>query len=126
VAKVRNLVQDDITDAQIAEVFNREGRLSSTGKPFTEAMIRWIRFKHSICQRTTDKMTVKNLAEKFGISTNVVYYWLKQGLIVGQRKNSGSPYLFTLDAQRENSLRERVQRSTKMRPLRNSTAGGAV
>jgi DNA invertase Pin-like site-specific DNA recombinase len=126
VAKVRNLVQDDITDAQIAEVFNREGRLSSTGKPFTEAMIRWIRFKHSICPRTTDKMTVKNLAEKFGISTNVVYYWLKQGLIVGQRKNSGSPYLFTLDAQRENSLRERVQRSTKMRPLRNSTAGGAV
>ena len=132
VEKVRNLAQKELTDADIVAAFNMEGRLSSTGKPFTVSMIKWIRYKHNICQRPTDKMTVNELAEKLQISTNVVYYWIERGIIVGQRINRGSRYLFTLDAQQENILRERIQNSSKIQKsakimsLPNTTAGGAV
>jgi DNA invertase Pin-like site-specific DNA recombinase len=132
VEKVRIMVQEQLADADIATAFNLEGRLSSTGKPFTVSMIKWIRYKHNICQRTTDKMTVKGIAEKLHISTHVVYYWIEQGYIEGYRANKGSRYLFTLDTQQENALRERIlkssriQTSTTMMPLPNKTAGGAV
>ena len=134
IEKVRNLAQDRMTDADIAAAFNSEGRLSSTGKPFTVSIIKWIRYKNNICQRPTDKMTVKGLAEKLQISPNVVYYWIEQGIIEGQRLNRGSRYLFTLDAQQEEILRERIQKSSRIQTpnkieavsLPSSTAGGAV
>jgi excisionase family DNA binding protein len=114
IEKVRNMVQEQMTDADIAAAINREGRLSSTGKPFTISMIKWIRYKHNICQRPNDKMTVKGIAEKLHISTNVVYYWIERGYIEGHRINRGSRYLFTLDAQQENNLREKIQKSSRI------------
>ena len=132
IEKVRNMVQEQLTDADIAAAFNAEKRISSTGKPFTIPMIKWIRYKHNICQRPTDKMTVKGIAEKLHISTNVVYYWIERGYIEGQRVNRGSRYLFTFDAQQENILREkirqssRIQTTTRIIPLPKQTAGGAV
>jgi hypothetical protein len=35
-------------DDEIVALLNRDGRTSSTGKPFTLSMIRWIRHKHRI------------------------------------------------------------------------------
>ena len=132
VEKVRNLVQEQLADTDIAAIFNMEGRRSSTGKPFTISMIKWIRYKHNICQRPTDKMTVKGIAEKLQISTNVVYYWIERGYIEGQRINRRSRYLFTLDTQQENILRERIQKSSRIQAstglmsLPSPTAGGAI
>jgi len=62
VEKVRNLVQEQLADTDIAasSIWKRR---SSTGKPFTISMIKWIRYKHNICQRPTDKMTVKGIAK---------------------------------------------------------------
>ncbi len=114
IEKVRNMVQEQLTDADIAAAFNAEKRISSTGKPFTIPMIKWIRYKHNICQRPTDKMTVKGIAEKLHISTNVVYYWIERGYIEGQRVNRGSRYLFTFDAQQENILREKIHQSSRI------------
>jgi hypothetical protein len=47
VQRVRTLSLS-LTDKQISAVFNEEGRLSATGKAFTERMIQWIRWKHDI------------------------------------------------------------------------------
>jgi hypothetical protein len=63
-------------DEDIAALFNRDGLTSSTGKPFTAAMISWIRFKHRIpgpsCPAGT--LTVNEVCERYGVSMHVVYY----------------------------------------------------
>src|SRR5215831_2766560 len=45
--RVRDLAREH-DDEDIAALFNREGLMSATGKPFTAAMISWIRYKHRI------------------------------------------------------------------------------
>ena len=132
IEKVRILIHKDMSDESIADSFNKEGRFSSTGKPFTAPMIRWIHYKYKICpdpQTTANKMSVKELANKFGISIYVVYYWIERGIIKGIRRNSGSPYRITLNARKEDELREWIRNSSRIEipsSFPNSTEGGAV
>jgi transposase-like protein len=117
VGKVRDLAREELSDKEIAAVLDSEGRISSTGKPFTASMVRWIRFKHKIRidrPMIADEMSVKEVAEKFGISTNIVYYWIERGIIEGRRHNRGSPYRITLDPQKEEELLEWIENSSRI------------
>jgi hypothetical protein len=116
VQRVR-ILSPKLTDKQIAAVFNEEGRLSATGKVFTERMIQWIRWKHDIRvdqQRSPDEMTVTEVADRFNVSSDVVYGWINRGMVEARRRNTGSPYLINIDPQKEKNLREWTQDSERI------------
>lgn len=131
---VRDLAKA-MLDAEIAGVLNAEGRRSAKGKAFSVAMVRWIRYKHRIPAVTRplddNELTVKELADRFGISSGVVYYWIRLGLLEVHRIHAGAPYAITLTPQKEGELREWVRQSSRIHRVargafQNQTVGGAV
>jgi DNA invertase Pin-like site-specific DNA recombinase len=58
---------------------NKAQLTSSTGKPFTASMIRWIRYRHCISRQSTPDdgtFTVSQVRARYGVSLWVVHYWI--------------------------------------------------
>jgi hypothetical protein len=73
-----------LPDREIADCLNQEGQLSAPGKPFAASMIKWIRYSYQIptAQLVRPKeLTVPQMVKRFGVSPNVVYYWIDRGVI---------------------------------------------
>jgi hypothetical protein len=116
VNRVRDLAQS-LSDAQIADQLNEEGLVSAFGKPFTLAMIKWIRYSYKIPVAKLnhpEEVTVQQVAERFGVNPNVVYYWIEHGVIQARRLNSGTPYWITVSETDEQKLRDWVRNSRKI------------
>ena len=116
VERVRELAQS-LPDVQIAAQLNREGHSSAKGKPYTVKIIQWIRWRYRIPPATLKKpeeLTVPQIAQQFGVSPNVVYYWIEHGIIVARRLNSGAPLWITLKSGDEQKLRDWVRNSSKI------------
>ena len=103
-------------DDEIVALLNRDDLTSSTGKPFTVSMIRWIRYKHRIPGPSLPAGTfsVSQVRERYGVSMWVVYYWIDRGLITAQRKKPGLPYAITLTDATDHSLRDWVAKSPRL------------
>ena len=131
VDRVRDLAHGSL-DAEIAEAFNREGQTSATGKPYTAKIIQWIRKCHVIppaVLRKPEELTVQQVAQYFGTSDSVVYYWIERGLIPARRLHAGMPYWITLDKADEQKLRDWVRNSPRIQNGKsslNATVGGAL
>jgi hypothetical protein len=131
VDRVRDLARGSL-DAEIAEAFNREGQTSATGKPYTAKMIQWIRKCHGIppaVLRKPEELTVQQVAQYFGTSDSVVYYWIERRLIQARRLHAGMPYWITLDKSDEQKLRDWVRNSPRIQNGKsslNATVGGAL
>jgi DNA-binding transcriptional MerR regulator len=113
---VRDLAQR-LSDGEIAECLNREGQVSALGKPFTVSMIQWIRFRYQIPKATLihpEELTVLQVAERFGVSPHVVYYWIDRGVIQARRVNPGAPYWITLNDTDDQRLRDWVRKSRRI------------
>jgi hypothetical protein len=113
VEQVRTLAPQ-LSDAQIAEQMNRDGRRNTRGKPFTAKMIGWIRWRHRIpaaSLKRADELTVKQVAQRFGVRPSVVYYWIEHEVIPARRVNDGAPCWITLDQTKEKALRAWVRNS---------------
>ena len=116
VDRVRDLAQS-LPNPEIAERLNREGRVSALGKPFTSSMIQWIRYRYQIPKITLarpDELTVDQVARRFEVSPNVVYYWIGRSVIRARRLNTGTPYWITLDEADEQKLRDWVRHSSRI------------
>jgi len=116
IEKVRIYAQQ-IADAEIAERLNEEGFLSAKGKRFTASMIQWIRYRHAISPadlRQPGQLTVKQVADKFAVTPQVVYYWIKRKIIPARRMDQGAPYWITIDSEKEEQLLQRVRNSNKI------------
>jgi DNA invertase Pin-like site-specific DNA recombinase len=116
VDRVRDLAQS-LPNAEIAERLNREGHVSALGKPFTSSMIQWIRYRYQIPKVTLarpDELTVDQVARRFEVSPNVVYYWIGRSVIRARRLNTGTPYWITLDEADEQKLRDWVRHSCRI------------
>ena len=116
VDRVRDLAQS-LPNAEIAERLNREGHVSALGKPFTGSMIQWIRYRYQIPKVTLarpEELTVEQVAKHFGVSPNVVYYWIDRNVIQARRLNAGAPYWIALDDEDEQRLREWVRNSSRI------------
>ena len=104
-------------DEKIAILFNREGQLSATGKPFSQSIIRHVRITYSIpapILKRSDELTVTEVADRFDVSSGVVYYWIERGYLKARRLKMGLPYWITLDAGDEENLRQKVLNSYKL------------
>jgi hypothetical protein len=117
VEKVRSLAVSQ-GDDDIAGSLNRQGLRSAKGKPFTPSMVKWIRYRHRIAApvlKRPEELTVAQTATRFGVSPNVVYYWIERGMIQARKFNRGSPHWISIDPDKEAQLRERVRQSTRIR-----------
>jgi hypothetical protein len=113
---VRHLAQS-LPDGEIAARLNQEGQVSALGKPFTGSMIQWIRYRYQIPKAALvrpEELTVQQVAEHFGVSPHVVYYWIDRGIMQARRLNAGSPYGITLNETDERKLRDWVRNSRRI------------
>ncbi|MFA6290072.1 MAG: recombinase family protein [Opitutaceae bacterium] len=120
VEQVRRLATEK-ADAEIADALNQQGCRSAKGKPFTQSMIAWIRYKHRIPSpelKRPEELTVTQVAEKFDVSPNVVYYWIQRGILVARRRNGGSALWVTLDPETERRLWQWAEESTRIQKSR--------
>ncbi len=104
-------------DNQIAERLNQEGRRSATGQPFNTSMIQWIRYRHGIPKailRRPEELTVKQVAERFGVSSHVVYYWIEHGILATRQLGPQKPYWITLDPTQEQALWNWIRTSSRI------------
>ena len=128
VDRVRKLAHE-LTDDQIAAGLNEAGLLSAKGKPFTVAMIQWIRYRHRIPApqlKRADELTVRQLADKFSVSPHVVYYWIDRNVVQARRLNHGSPCWITLDPAKEHEYRDWVRNSSRIQKQRRKTDSESV
>jgi DNA invertase Pin-like site-specific DNA recombinase len=117
VEKVRELAKS-LSDADIVRRLNEEGLPSAKGKRFTNSMIKWLRYKHRIPApelKRENELSVKDVARKFGVSSGVVYYWIKRGVLRARRMNRGSPCWIALEREKERELNEWVRKSSKIK-----------
>jgi len=108
--KIRELARH-LTDREIADQFNREGRPSAKGLCYTTKIIQWIRCQHRIPPaelKRPEEFTVRQVAERFGASDQVVYYWIDHGVIRSRRLGPGMPHWITLSDTDDDKLRDWV------------------
>jgi excisionase family DNA binding protein len=116
VDKVRDLARH-LPDSEIAEQLNREGHTSAKGKPWTAKIIQWVRCRYRIPPaelRRPDELTVQQVAQRLGVSDQVVYYWIEHNIIRSRRINPGMPHWITLSDEDEQKLRAWVQNSRRI------------
>src|SRR6266446_3407064 len=119
VDKVRELACN-CPDSEIADRLNREGQVSAKGRPYTVKIVQWIRCRYRIPPaelKRRGELTVRQVAERFGTSDQVVYYWIDHSVIRSRRINPGMPHWITLSDQDEQRLREWVRRSRRIQPV---------
>jgi DNA invertase Pin-like site-specific DNA recombinase len=116
VDRVRDMAHH-LLDAEIANQLRQEGHSSVTGKPYTASIIKWIRFRYRIpppALKHPEELTVSQVAQHFGVSENVVYYWIQHALVQARKLDGGSPYWITLNEIDEQKLRDRVLNSSRI------------
>ena len=133
VARVRELAHH-ANDEQMVEHLNQVGVKTRRGNRVTVSAIRWIRFKHAIpvpMLNRPEERTVPEVAAYFGVSPQVVYYWIERHHIAGRKLATpkGVAWFLTLDQETEQRLRLWVEHSTriiKASTSQNLIAGGAL
>ncbi|QIE29541.1 recombinase family protein [Caballeronia sp. SBC2] len=113
VERVRELSQRP-SDPQIVAHLNQEGLRSATGKSFTLSMVKWIRYRYEIAAtsfKRTDELTVQQLADRLGISTHMVYYWIERQVVQARKLDRRGPWWITLNRAKEQQLRRWVRTS---------------
>ena len=116
VQKLRDLALES-SDTQIADQMNQEGYSSAKGKRYTTKMIQGIRYRYQIPTaplKRAEEWTVQQIAKNFGVSKQVVYYWITHKVIQARRLNDGMPYWITLRPGDEAKLREWVRHSSRI------------
>jgi DNA invertase Pin-like site-specific DNA recombinase len=113
--KARDLAREHDNE-QMAALFNRDGLISSAGKPFTAAMISWIRYKHRIPgpSHPPGTHTVNEVCDRYGVSMHVVYYWIERGHVSAQQRKAGAPYAIAITDKQDRQLREWVATSSRI------------
>jgi DNA invertase Pin-like site-specific DNA recombinase len=117
VERIRELAQN-LPDPKIAAQLNRDGHTSAKDKPYTTKIIQWIRWRYQIPPaplKNADEFTVQQVAQQFGVSIWVVYYWIEHGIITKARRlNDRAPYWITLTPADEEKLRAWVRSSNRI------------
>ena len=114
-------------DAAIAAVLNAEGFLTAKGTPFRGELVHLLRKRWGIAtvkingtgpnpDRWPDgTYSVQGVAKAVGITTQVVFDWLKAGLLTGTQSAKGQPWQITMSDETLDELRARVKRTRRSR-----------
>ena len=112
------LLAEQNDDHEIVALLKREGLKSSTGKPFTVSMIRWIRHKHRIPgpSQPAGTFTVSQVRQRYGVSLWVVHYWIERGVVSAMQRKPNLPYAIVIDGDVDQHLRKWVANSAHLHP----------
>src|SRR6266704_1843971 len=119
VDRIRELARN-LPDGEIADQLNREGQASAKGLPYTVKIVQWIRCRYQIPRamlKRPEELTVRQVAERFGTSDQVVYYCIDHSVIRSRRINPGMPHRITGSDQDEQRLREWVRKSRRIQSV---------
>ena len=97
-----DILLDERTDAEIADILNSEGKTSATGLIFSSIVVGTIRRRAGLKSRYErlrehDLLTLREVATKLNISTKTVRQWADAGIIKTYRFNDRNSYLYELD-----------------------------
>jgi hypothetical protein len=117
VARIRELAVNHYDD-EIIRLLCAEGCQSSTGKPLTLSMIKWLRHKHRIsAPRPPDNtINVRQVCDRYGVSLSVVHYWIGRGVVVARQRKPNAPYEMSIDEHSDQLLREWIANSAHLVP----------
>jgi DNA invertase Pin-like site-specific DNA recombinase len=117
VDKIRALA-DRHDDEEIVALLNCDRLKSSTGKPFTVSIIRWIRYKHRIPSPSlpAGALSVSQVRERYGVSLWVVHYWIERRIVTAAQRKPNAPYAITIDDDEDRRLRKWVANSGHLHP----------
>jgi DNA invertase Pin-like site-specific DNA recombinase len=127
IALIKRLAAEH-TNAQIVEQLDAAGMRTSTGLPFDEKAIRWLRWRYRIgpSQPRDGEVTVSQIAKRFSISDGTVYAWISTGKLAARRGPANRLYI-PYDPDVEQRCRELVTSSIHLPPqTKIRAAGGAV
>lgn len=90
---------EEHTDAEIAELLNRRGARSGTGRPFHLQTVRRIRKTYGLtCRyerlRERGLLDKHEIAERLGIQPNTVKVWRRKGFLIGYRYSDKGECLY--------------------------------
>ena len=117
-ARIRELAVNH-DDDEIIRLLSAEGHQSSTGKPLTLSMIKWLRYKHRISapRPPADTLNVRQVRDRYGVSLWVVHYWIARGVITAQQRKPNAPYEISIDEASDQLLWEWIANSVTSSPL---------
>jgi hypothetical protein len=87
-------------------------------------MIKWIRHRYdvpAISLKRPEEFTVQQVAKRFSVSIHVVYYWIERSVIEARQLDGRGPWWITLNAAKEQELREWVRKSGHLQPHHSNT-----
>ena len=121
----------DRSDEEIVAGLAEAGLSTGAGRAFDTAAVRWIRYAHEIPAPPASslgpgELTVAQVAARLGTSEYTVYDWISRGRL-DARRAVGGRLCVLFPAEVEQACRERVARSTRIKPrTQTRIAGGAV
>jgi excisionase family DNA binding protein len=97
---VRRLAEHQ-SDRQIAGILGRQGRLTGTGLPFTEARVRSVRKRAGIPTAASrdaggEVLTIEQAASELGVSVHTIRRWINAGLLPAEQTTPGAPWRIRL------------------------------
>jgi DNA invertase Pin-like site-specific DNA recombinase len=115
VARIWDLAADH-DDKGIVAALREEGHRSSSGRPLTPAMVKWIRYKHRIPgpKPPDHTLSVQQVRRRYGVSLGVVHYWIERGILPAQQRKRNTPYAVVINDQTDQHLRDWVARSARL------------
>jgi DNA invertase Pin-like site-specific DNA recombinase len=118
VTRVRELAAT-LHDDEIVQNLNAEGCLSSTGKRFTQSMIKYLRYKYQIPAPPPPDgtLSVRQVCDRYGVSHWVVYYWIEISLVTAKRRKPTTPYAITITDKTDKRLRVWIANSCHLPQL---------
>ena len=90
---------DSHTDGEVANILNKKGYVSGTGKSFDARRVSVIRRAYRIRSlytrlKRTGRYTIREICEKYGVGRDKVYEWRKSGKLVAYRYDDAGRYLY--------------------------------
>jgi DNA invertase Pin-like site-specific DNA recombinase len=105
---IRELVAENMGDAEIAEELNRRGLRTGHGLPWSRTSVCGLRYRRdvhharreptAVADRREDGLySLRGVATRFDVPENTVRYWMKKGWLVGAEGGRARAWWFKLD-----------------------------
>jgi Recombinase/Recombinase zinc beta ribbon domain/MerR family regulatory protein len=122
---------EDHTDAQAAEILNREDHRSGTGQAFTPSIVLHLRRANGLPShlerlRSRGLLTIPELADRLGVHPSTIKAWHRAGLLISHQANDKNIRLFEPPAPGDPRLVKKMGSSLAGRASTQPSTGGAV
>jgi excisionase family DNA binding protein len=119
----------ELNNHELAAELNAAGLRTGIGRPFDPAAVSWLRWRYQIPSPppfAPGELSVRELAERLGVSNGVVYYWIAHGQL-DARRGPANRHRIPFPSEAEQGCRQRVANSVHIKtPTEIVAAGGAL